>query len=74
MEGRQSEMLFKDKVKSFFKCSCISKVTFCKRCDISLRTLDCWLNDKREISDELQQRMADFMSNYVQVLVELSNG
>lgn len=74
MEGRQSEMLFKNKVKSFLKCSCISKVTFCKRCDISLTTLDCWLNDKREISDELQQRMADFMSNYVQVLVELSNG
>ena len=67
-------MLFKDKVKSFLKCSCISKTIFCRRCDISLTTLDCWLNDKREISDELQQRIADFMSNYVQTLVKLSNG
>jgi hypothetical protein len=65
-------MLFKDRVKSFLKCSCISKTTFCRRCDISLTTLDCWLNDKREISDELQQRMADFMAGYVRVLVELT--
>jgi len=65
-------MLFKDRVKSFLKCSCISKTTFCRRCDISLTTLDCWLNDKREISDELQQRMVDFMAGYVRVLVELT--
>lgn len=65
-------MLFKDRVKSFLKYSSISKATFCRRCDISLTTLDCWLNDKREISDELQQRIADFMQNYVKRLVEIA--
>lgn len=65
-------MTFKNKVRSFLKISCISKTEFCKKCDISLTTLSQWLRDKRYVSDELQQKMADFMSNYVQTLVELT--
>lgn len=65
-------MTFKGKVKSFLKISCISKTEFCKKCDISLTTLSQWLNDKRYVSDTLQQKMADFMANYVRTLVELT--
>lgn len=65
-------MAFKNKVRAFLKISCISKTDFCKKCDISLTSLCQWLNDKRYVSDELQQKMADFMVNYVKALVELT--
>lgn len=67
-------MTFKNQVKLFLKISCISKTEFCKKCDISLTTLSQWLSDKRYVSDELQQRMADFMLSYVRTLVELTQG
>lgn len=72
LERRLSIMTFKNKVKSFLKISCISKTDFCKKCDISLTSLCQWLNDKRYVSDELQQKMADFMTDYVKALVELT--
>ncbi len=65
-------MSFKDKVKLFLEISYIGKTEFCKRANISLTTLCQWLNGNRYVSDTMQQKMADFMANYVKALVELT--
>lgn len=71
MKGVNVVML-KDRVQEFLDVSEMSKVRFCRNTGISETSLYCFLTGQRNFSDLTEQRIIDFMQDYVKRLVEIS--
>lgn len=64
--------ILKDKTQRFLSTSQINKTDFVKYVGMSITTLNAWLRNEREISVSLENRIADFMTDYVKRLIEIS--
>lgn len=64
--------ILKDKTQRFLSTSQINKTDFVKYVGMSITTLNAWLRNEREISVGLENRIADFMTDYVKRLIEIS--
>lgn len=64
--------ILKDKTQRFLSTSQINKTDFVKYVGMSITTLNAWLRNEREISISLENRIADFMTDYVKKLIEIS--
>lgn len=62
-KNRRHKML-KEKIENYLRWSGISKTLFCKRNNISLSTLYKFLSGELNISDELQQRLTEYLDKY----------
>lgn len=60
------------KTQDFLSASKINKTDFVKYVGMSVTTLNAWLKNEREISSSLENRIADFMTEYVKKLIEIS--
>lgn len=65
-------VMLKDRVQEFLDVSEMSKVRFCRNTGISETSLYCFLTGQRDFSDLTEQRIIDFMQDYVKRLVEIS--
>lgn len=65
-------VMLKDRVQQFLDVSEMSKVRFCRNTGISETSLYCFLTGQRDFSDLTEQRIIDFMQDYVKRLVEIS--
>ena len=64
--------ILKDKTQRFLSTSQINKTDFVKYVGMSITTLNAWLRNEREISISLENRIADYMTDYVKKLIEIS--
>lgn len=62
----------KEKVRKFLEYSEINKTIFCRKIDMSQTTLNAWLRGEREISVKLENRIINFMTDYIKRLMELA--
>ena len=53
--------MLKEKVRKYIEMSGISKTLFCRRIGISTNHLYGWLKGNREISDELADRIQNYL-------------
>ena len=60
------------KTQDFLSAAKINKTDFVKYAGMSVTTLNAWLKNEREISSNLENRIADFMTEYVKKLIEIS--
>lgn len=60
------------KTQDFLSAAKINKTDFVKYVGMSVTTLNAWLKNEREISSNLENRIADFMTEYVKKLIEIS--
>ena len=64
--------MFQNNVREFLEVSQLSKTNFCRGVGISATMLNCWLRGERNISMNLENRIREYMQNYVKRLVEIS--
>lgn len=69
---KQLNVILKEKTQKFLSTSQINKTDFVKYVGMSITTLNAWLRNERNISNSLENRIADFMSDYVKKLIEIS--
>lgn len=65
-------MTLREKVKQFISISQMPTTKFCKNVEVSQTMLYYWLNKEREISTAAENRIIDFMTDYVKKLMELA--
>jgi hypothetical protein len=65
-------MTLREKVKQFISISQMPTTKFCKNVQVSQTMLYCYLNNEREISSATENRIIDFMTDYVKKLMELA--
>lgn len=66
-------MTLQNYVKKFLEITQMPKSAFCKNVDISNTTLFLWLRNERDLNISTENRIIDFMQNYVKKLVELAS-
>lgn len=65
-------MTLKSKVQKFLEISEIPKSKFCKNIGISESSLYFWLKDQRDFTAKTEERIADYLQNYVKRLIEIA--
>lgn len=62
----------KKKTLQFLRASGISIGYLSRHVDLSITSISLWLNNKRELSEKSQNRIAQFMADYTLRLVEIA--
>lgn len=66
-------MTLQNRVKKFLEITEIPKTVFCKNVGFSITTLSLWLRGERDLNSLTENRIIDYMTNYVKKLVELAS-
>ena len=65
-------MTLKNRVQKFLELSEIPKSKFCKNIGISESSLYFWLKGQRDFNVKTEDRIADYLQNYVKKLIEIA--
>lgn len=65
-------MTLKNRVQRFLELSEIPKSKFCKNIGISESSLYFWLKGQRDFNIKTEDRIADYLQNYVKRLIEIA--
>lgn len=65
-------MTLKNRVQRFLELSEIPKSKFCKNIGISESSLYFWLKGQRDFNVKTEDRIADYLQNYVKRLIEIA--
>ena len=56
--------MLKERVKDYIAFSGISRAELCRRLHISTQHLYAWFKNERDISDELENRIRNYLDKY----------
>ena len=65
-------MTLKNRVQRFLELSEIPKSKFCKNIGISESSLYFWLKGQRDFNVKTEDRIADYLQNYIKRLIEIA--
>ena len=66
--------ILKNRVSAFIKYSGMSQSQFARNVDLCSVTISQWLGDKRIISINAENRIREFMTEYLTRVAEIING